>query len=44
MPVNQVENSEVGHLNLGAGRILYQFLTFIHKFTEDKIFFKINIF
>ena len=29
-------NSEVGHLNIGAGRIVYQDLTRISKAIEDK--------
>ena len=31
LPVGQMGNSEVGHLNLGAGRIVYQDLTRINK-------------
>ncbi|MBL9154286.1 MAG: 2,3-bisphosphoglycerate-independent phosphoglycerate mutase [Verrucomicrobiales bacterium] len=31
LPDGQMGNSEVGHLNLGAGRIVYQDLTRIHK-------------
>ena len=33
-------NSEVGHLNMGAGRIVYQELTRITKAIEDGDFFK----
>ena len=33
-------NSEVGHLNLGAGRIIYQPLTRITKAVEDGEFFE----
>lgn len=33
-------NSEVGHLNLGAGRIVYQDLTKINKEIKDGVFFK----
>jgi 2,3-bisphosphoglycerate-independent phosphoglycerate mutase len=37
-------NSEVGHLNLGAGRIVYQELTRIDKAIEDGDFFENNAF
>ena len=33
-------NSEVGHLNIGAGRIVYQDLTRITKAIRDGDFFK----
>ncbi len=33
-------NSEVGHLNIGAGRIVYQSMTRINKSIEDGDFFK----
>lgn len=33
-------NSEVGHMNMGAGRIIYQDLTRITKEIEDGDFFK----
>ena len=35
LPAGQMGNSEVGHLNLGAGRIVYQDLTRIDKATAD---------
>jgi len=35
LPSGQMGNSEVGHLNLGAGRIVYQDLTRINKAIED---------
>jgi 2,3-bisphosphoglycerate-independent phosphoglycerate mutase len=35
LPDGQMGNSEVGHLNLGAGRIVYQDLTRINKAIED---------
>jgi 2,3-bisphosphoglycerate-independent phosphoglycerate mutase len=35
LPVGQMGNSEVGHLNLGAGRIVYQDFTRINKAIED---------
>lgn len=39
LPVGQMGNSEVGHLNIGAGRIVYQDLTLITKAIEDGSFF-----
>lgn len=39
LPEGQFGNSEVGHMNLGAGRILYQDSTRIHKEIRDKTFF-----
>ena len=36
----QMGNSEVGHLNLGAGRIVYQDLPRINNAIKDKSFFK----
>jgi len=35
LPEGQMGNSEVGHLNLGAGRIVYQDLTRINKAIEE---------
>jgi 2,3-bisphosphoglycerate-independent phosphoglycerate mutase len=35
LPVGQMGNSEVGHINLGAGRIVYQNLAKINKAIED---------
>ena len=40
LPDGQMGNSEVGHLNMGAGRIVYQELTGITKEIEDGDFFK----
>ena len=39
LPEGQMGNSEVGHLNIGAGRIVYQELTKITKTIEDHSFF-----
>ena len=39
LPEGQMGNSEVGHLNMGAGRIVYQELTRITKAIEDGDFF-----
>jgi 2,3-bisphosphoglycerate-independent phosphoglycerate mutase len=36
LPPGQMGNSEVGHLNLGAGRIVYQDLTRINKAIEEQ--------
>lgn len=38
LPAGQMGNSEVGHLNLGAGRIVYQDLTRIFKAIEEGSF------
>lgn len=35
LPSGQMGNSEVGHLNIGAGRIVYQMLARIHKSFDD---------
>ena len=40
LPEGQMGNSEVGHLNMGAGRIVYQELTRITKEIEDGVFFQ----
>lgn len=40
LPKGQMGNSEVGHLNLGAGRIVYQSLTLLNKAVEDGTFFQ----
>ena len=40
LPDGQMGNSEVGHLNMGAGRVVYQDLTKITKEIEDGDFFK----
>ncbi len=40
LPDGQMGNSEVGHLNMGAGRIVYQELTRISKEIEDGDFFQ----
>lgn len=39
LPAGQIGNSEVGHLNIGSGRIIYQSLTRISKAIEDGDFF-----
>ncbi len=40
LPDGQMGNSEVGHLNMGAGRIVYQELTRITKEIQDGMFFE----
>lgn len=44
LPDGQMGNSEVGHTNIGAGRIVYQELTRITKSIEDGDFFSIQEF
>ncbi len=39
LPEGQMGNSEVGHLNIGAGRVVYQDLTRISKSIQDGDFF-----
>ncbi len=43
LPDGQMGNSEVGHLNMGAGRIVYQELTRITKSIQDGDFFENNV-
>ena len=40
LPAGQMGNSEVGHMNLGAGRVVYQSLTRIDKDIEEGSFFE----
>ena len=40
LPDGQMGNSEVGHTNMGAGRIVYQQLTLITKSIKDGEMFK----
>ena len=40
LPSGQMGNSEVGHLNMGAGRVVYQELTKINKSIREGDFFK----
>lgn len=41
LPDGQMGNSEVGHLNIGAGRVVYQELTRINKAIREGAFFEI---
>ena len=43
LPAGQMGNSEVGHMNLGAGRVVYQSLTRIDKDIEEGAFQKNEI-
>ena len=40
LPEGQMGNSEVGHLNIGAGHIVYQSLTLINKAVKDGSFYQ----
>ena len=40
LPDGQMGNSEVGHTNIGAGRVVYQMLVKITKDIQDKVFFE----
>lgn len=44
LPKNQMGNSEVGHLNIGAGRVIYQDFTRINREIETGNFFKNDAF
>ncbi|RIM40870.1 phosphoglycerate mutase (2,3-diphosphoglycerate-independent), partial [Staphylococcus cohnii] len=43
LPEGQMGNSEVGHMNIGAGRVVYQSLTRINKSIEDGDFFENDV-
>lgn len=43
LPPGQMGNSEVGHMNLGAGRVVYQNLVRINMAVENKTFLKENV-
>lgn len=40
LPKGQMGNSETGHLNIGAGRIVYQPLELINKSIDDRSFYE----
>ncbi|MEG2311253.1 MAG: 2,3-bisphosphoglycerate-independent phosphoglycerate mutase [Bacilli bacterium] len=40
LPIGQMGNSEVGHMNIGAGRIVYQPLQLINEKIKEKYLFK----
>ena len=39
LPEGQMGNSEVGHMNIGGGRVVYQSLTLINKAIKDGSFY-----
>lgn len=43
LPEGQFGNSEVGHLNIGAGRVVYQELTRVNKSIRNKDFFSNDV-
>ena len=43
LPLGTMGNSEVGHLNIGAGRVIYQDISRINKSIEDGLFFDNDI-
>ena len=43
LPDGQMGNSEVGHTNIGAGRVVYQMLVKISKSIQDGEFFNIKV-
>src|SRR5213596_1913693 len=40
LPEGQMGNSEVGHLNIGAGRVIYMDVTRIDRMIESREFFR----
>lgn len=40
LPKGQMGNSEVGHMNIGAGRVVMQSLTYIQSLIDSREFFK----
>ena len=44
LPEGQMGNSEVGHLNIGAGRVIYQNLTRITESIKDESFYNNKVF
>lgn len=44
LPDGQMGNSEVGHMHLGSGRVVYQDLTLIHRAIDDGRFFSNRVF
>ncbi len=44
LPEGQMGNSEVGHMHLGSGRVIYQDLTLIHRAIDDGSFFSNPVF
>ncbi|MFC4023797.1 2,3-bisphosphoglycerate-independent phosphoglycerate mutase [Oceanobacillus longus] len=44
LPEGQMGNSEVGHLNIGAGRVVYQSLTRVNLSIEEGDFYEVDAF
>lgn len=44
LPAGVVGNSEVGHMNIGAGKVIFQEIAKIDKEIENKLFFDNNVF
>jgi 2,3-bisphosphoglycerate-independent phosphoglycerate mutase len=44
LPDGQMGNSEVGHMNIGAGRVVYQDLVKINKAIEEKVMDKNEVY
>ncbi len=44
LPPGQMGNSEVGHLNMGSGRVVYQEISRISRAIEDRTFFSNEVF
>lgn len=44
LPAGQMGNSEVGHMHIGSGRVIYQDLTLIHRAIDDNTFFQNEVF
>lgn len=44
LPAGQMGNSEVGHMHLGSGRVIYQDLTLIHRAIDDGSFLSNEVF
>lgn len=44
LPPNEMGNSEVGHINMGSGKIIYQQLPLIHRSIENGTFYNNSVF
>ena len=44
LPDGQMGNSEVGHMSIGSGRVVYQDLVRINKSLEDKSLFEVDVY
>ena len=43
LPLGLMGNSEVGHTNIGAGRVVYQMISRINKAIEEETFFQNSV-